>query len=80
MPDGETARPYRPLKADDGEAEPKSDAVCYKGGYAVNQIHQMCDVTNRKIVDMLPDRAPQVTFSCDRPSRTCGFQFWIGRV
>ena len=36
--------------------------------------------TDRKIVDMLPDRAPQVTFTCDIPSETCGFQFWIGRV
>lgn len=29
---------------------------------------------------MLPDRKPQVTFTCNIPSRTCGFQFWIGSV
>jgi len=29
---------------------------------------------------MLPDRPPQVTFTCDKPSATCGFQFWIGAV
>lgn len=29
---------------------------------------------------MLPDRPPQVTFTCDIPSSTCGFQFWIGKV
>lgn len=29
---------------------------------------------------MLPDRKPQVTFTCNIPSRTCGFQFWIGAV
>jgi ABC-type lipoprotein export system ATPase subunit len=29
---------------------------------------------------MLPDRPPQVTFTCDIPSSTCGFQFWIGQV
>lgn len=29
---------------------------------------------------MLPDRPPQVTFTCDVPSSTCGFQFWIGKV
>lgn len=29
---------------------------------------------------MLPDRPPQVTFTCDAPSSTCGFQFWIGKV
>ncbi|KAM0788368.1 hypothetical protein ACM66B_001508 [Microbotryomycetes sp. NB124-2] len=54
-------------------------AVCYKQGYAVREMHQMCDVTNRKILDMLPGRAPQVTFNCDMSSSTCGFQFWIGR-
>jgi hypothetical protein len=31
-------------------------------------------------VEMLPDRAPQVTFTCDVADKTCGFQFWIGRV
>jgi hypothetical protein len=34
---------------------------------------------DRKILDMLPDRPPQVTFSCDKPSSTCNFQFWIGQ-
>ena len=34
---------------------------------------------DRKILDMLPDRPPQVTFNCDVSSATCGFQFWIGR-
>ncbi|KAK4699026.1 ATP-binding cassette, subfamily G (WHITE), member 2, partial [Phenoliferia sp. Uapishka_3] len=29
---------------------------------------------------MLPNRPPQVTFTCDVPSSTCGFQFWIGKV
>ena len=36
--------------------------------------------TDRKILDMLPGRPPQVTFTCDVPSSTCGFQFWIGKV
>lgn len=40
-------------------------------------IHAMLD---RKILDMLPDRPPQVTFSCDKPSLTCQFQFWIGHI
>ncbi|KAJ8295972.1 ABC transporter G family member [Rhodotorula toruloides] len=63
---------------------PKEDdldkAVCYKEGYGVKEVYQMCDVTNRKILDMLSNRPPQVTFTCDMPSQTCGFQFWIGRV
>ena len=99
----ETDDACKPLVPEDGlgrslggsgdDDEPSSPAVCYKGGFAVKEIHQMCDVTSahrssaaradradRKILDMLPGRPPQVTFSCDRPSRTCGFQFWIGRV
>ena len=27
---------------------------------------------------MLPDRIPQVTFSCDSGDETCAFQFWVG--
>lgn len=38
------------------------------------------NAADRKILDMLPGRPPQVTFTCDIPSETCGFQFWIGRV
>ena len=29
---------------------------------------------------MLPDRPPQVTFSCNKADRTCGFQFWTAQV
>ncbi|GAA5979551.1 hypothetical protein JCM5350_004931 [Sporobolomyces pararoseus] len=54
-------------------------AVCYKEGFGVKEMYQMCDVTNRKILDMLPGRPPQVTFTCDIPNESCGFQFWIGR-
>ena len=39
----------------------------------------MCDVTNRKIIDQLKDRKPQITFSCNAVDNTCDFQFWIGR-
>jgi hypothetical protein len=35
---------------------------------------------DRKILDMLPDRPPQVTFSCNKADETCAFQFWIGKV
>ena len=63
----------------DGDQEDQPDtAVCYKGGYGVKNVHAMCDVTNRKILDMLPDRPPQVTFSCDVDKASCGFQFWVG--
>ncbi|ORY79351.1 hypothetical protein BCR35DRAFT_291656 [Leucosporidium creatinivorum] len=64
---------------DDGDSDDET-AVCYQQGFGVKEMFQMCDVTNRKILDMLPDRPPQVTFTCDVAASTCGFQFWIGKV
>lgn len=40
----------------------------------------MCNVTNRKILDMLPGRPPQASFTCDTSKSSCQFQFWIGYV
>lgn len=40
----------------------------------------MCDVTNRKILDQLKERKPQVTFSCKDDDKSCNFQFWVGQV
>lgn len=49
--------------------------VCFKQSVVVNENHQMCDVTNKKIVDQLQDRGkPQVTFSCNAEHKTCSFQ------
>jgi ABC-type multidrug transport system ATPase subunit/ABC-type multidrug transport system permease subunit len=53
--------------------------TCYKNGMIVNQFHQMCDVTNKKIVEILDGKKPQVTFSCDREDDICNFQFWIAQ-
>lgn len=57
-----------------------ANMTCYTGGETVFNNHQMCDVTNRKIIDMLPDRPPQVTFSCSTHDHTCAFQFWTAQV
>ncbi|KAI0067224.1 hypothetical protein BV25DRAFT_1911888 [Artomyces pyxidatus] len=59
---------------------PAANMTCYRGGETVFSNHQFCDVTNRKILDMLPDRPPQVTFSCNKPEATCDFQFWTAEV
>ncbi|KAI9594039.1 hypothetical protein BDF19DRAFT_423796 [Syncephalis fuscata] len=56
------------------------NATCFRGGLVVKANHQMCNVTNKKILDMLPDRPPQVTFSCQKEPATCNFQFWIKEV
>lgn len=51
--------------------------TCYTGGIIVKKNHQMCDVTNRKILDILNGKIPQVTFSCNVTDATCNFQFWV---
>ncbi|ODV96926.1 hypothetical protein PACTADRAFT_48714 [Pachysolen tannophilus NRRL Y-2460] len=51
--------------------------TCYKQGIIVNEFHQMCDVTNKKIVEILDGKKPQVTFSCNKTLEACNFQFWI---
>ncbi|GMM29549.1 putative ATP-dependent permease [Martiniozyma asiatica (nom. inval.)] len=51
--------------------------TCFKSGILVNKFHQVCDVTNAKIVDILNGKKPQVTFSCNKTSEACDFQFWI---
>jgi len=56
------------------------DGVCYKGGLAVKENHQMCNVTNRKILDQLKEKQPQVTFSCNTDLKQCKFQFWIDQI
>jgi hypothetical protein len=48
--------------------------VCYQNGEVVHENHQMCDVTNRKIVDILDGRRPQVTFTCNAEDATCAFE------
>lgn len=48
--------------------------VCYKQGITVKENFQMCDVTNRKILDQLQERKPQVTFTCEAEDHTCNFQ------
>lgn len=53
--------------------------TCYKNGMIVNKFHQMCDVTNKKIVEILDGKKPQVTFSCDKEDDVCNFQFWIAQ-
>lgn len=54
--------------------------TCYKNGMIVNQFHQGCNVTNTKIVEILKGAIPQVTFSCNKTSELCNFQFWIDQV
>ena len=37
-------------------------------------------MTDPGILALLPDRPPQVTFSCDTSDDSCLFQFWVARV
>lgn len=54
--------------------------TCYREGIIVNKFHQMCDVTNPKILSILDGKIPQATFSCNKTSENCNFQFWIDQV
>lgn len=51
--------------------------TCYKTGVLINNFHQMCDVTNKKIISILKGQKPQATFSCNKTAGECDFQFWI---
>jgi ABC-type multidrug transport system ATPase subunit len=53
--------------------------VCYREGLLQKENFQMCDITNRKIVDQLKDKKPQATFSCNADREECNFQFWVGQ-
>jgi len=53
----------------------KEGGRCYTGETGVvKQNYQMCDITNKKILDQLKEDKPQTTFSCDAEDKTCGFQ------
>lgn len=41
------------------------NGTCYTGGLPVKKSFQQCDVTNKKITDMLPGRPPTVAFDCN---------------
>lgn len=50
------------------------EGVCYREGLVVNENYQMCDITNKKIVEQLKDQKPQATFSCNTETEKCNFQ------
>lgn len=50
------------------------DGVCYREGLVVKENYQMCDITNRKILDQLKEQKPQATFSCNTETEECNFQ------
>lgn len=57
----------------------KDGGICYSAGSTVKHHYQMCDVTNKKIVEILEGKVPQVTFDCKKNAEgsadeTCDFQ------
>ncbi|KAI0179033.1 hypothetical protein GGR52DRAFT_534567 [Hypoxylon sp. FL1284] len=64
----------------DALMETGDGGVCYQNGEVINQNHQMCAVTNDKILSMLEGKIPQATFECQKETGFCDFQFWIDRV
>lgn len=55
----------------------EKEGVCYREGLVQNENYQICDITNRKIRDMLKEQKPQATFSCNAEREECNFQFWV---
>ncbi|RKP30927.1 hypothetical protein METBISCDRAFT_30524 [Metschnikowia bicuspidata] len=53
--------------------------TCYTGGAVIRTAHQMCDVTNPKIIAILEGKKPQVTIRCNKTAAVCDFQFWIAQ-
>ncbi|KAK0624617.1 hypothetical protein B0T17DRAFT_492522 [Bombardia bombarda] len=64
-------------RACDALTETGDGGVCYTGGEVVKQNHQMCEVTNKAIRDLLKEQIPQVTFTCKKEEQECDFQFWV---
>lgn len=62
------------------DPELKKGAVCNTNGMMVNKIFQACDVTNEKIIELLPNQKPQVSFHCDNSNNECYFQFWTNQI
>jgi ABC-type multidrug transport system ATPase subunit len=54
-----------------------SGGVCFREGVVVKENYQICDITNRKIIDQLKDQKPQATFDCNAERAECSFQFWV---
>ncbi|KAI9091704.1 hypothetical protein DFS34DRAFT_584408 [Phlyctochytrium arcticum] len=55
---------------------PGDPAVCISSVRAVNQNFLQCEITNKKIVEILNPRKPEITYSCNSLDSTCDFQFW----
>lgn len=54
--------------------ETEDGGVCYQNGEVVKENFQICDVTNKKITDLLEEKKPQVTFTCNTERESCDFQ------
>ena len=71
----ETDQACRPLVPDNPDG-----AVCHREGLVVKENYQMCNITNRKILQMLKEKIPQATFSCNDERKECNFQFWVDQL
>lgn len=61
-------------KACDAMMPDKAGGVCYKDGLVVRENYQICEVTNVKIREMLKEKKPEATFSCNVDRKECNFQ------
>ncbi|KAL9095972.1 MAG: hypothetical protein Q9165_001970 [Trypethelium subeluteriae] len=54
--------------------------VCYQEPLVIHENFQMCDITNKKIKELLKERKAQATFSCNAEREDCNFQFWVDEL
>ena len=54
--------------------------VCYQEALVIKENYQMCDITNKKILEILKERKAQATFSCNAEREDCNFQFWVDEL
>lgn len=72
--------------AEDESCEPfmpspgHEEARCYKGGLLVDKNYHMCNVTNRKIQDILGGKKAEVSFGCSRIEKSCDLQLWVDQI
>ncbi|KAJ3018387.1 hypothetical protein HKX48_002938 [Thoreauomyces humboldtii] len=71
---------YPPRYGNDA-ANPVDTAVCYQSVRPVNNTNYLqCEVTNKAIKDVLEGKRADITYTCDKPSSECQFQFWIDEL
>ncbi|OAL27244.1 hypothetical protein AYO20_09842 [Fonsecaea nubica] len=75
--DGKNRSPRRGDKCDCRDGWEGINCNVCTSNEAFHENYQVCNVTNKAILDQIDPRIPEVTFSCNAEDATCNFQFWV---